>query len=150
MSNIQRILGITTEDFWKASKTLHNMEVLDMFENEVVKISDQILSTYLFYLVFFKEKLIDFSILINDNDLFPQYKQRLIDAINPILNTFNFDEIKKNMKPAVDDAWSVIQGRNENDFLQLINVFWFLKPTETLTYINDKISSIIKLIFFKK
>jgi hypothetical protein len=48
MSNIQRILGITTEDFWKASKTLHNMEVLDMFENEVVKISDQILSTYLF------------------------------------------------------------------------------------------------------
>jgi hypothetical protein len=69
MSNIQRILGITTEDFWKASKTLHNMEVLDMFENEVVKISDQILSTYLFYLVFFKEKLIDFSILINDNDL---------------------------------------------------------------------------------
>jgi hypothetical protein len=25
------------------------------------------------------------------------------------------------MKPAVDDAWSVIQGRNENDFLQLIN-----------------------------
>jgi hypothetical protein len=55
------------------------MEVLDMFENEVVKISDQILSTYLFYLVFFKKKLIDFSILINDNDLFPQYKQRLID-----------------------------------------------------------------------
>jgi hypothetical protein len=39
MSNIQRILGITTEDFWKASKTLHNMEVLDMFENEVVKTS---------------------------------------------------------------------------------------------------------------
>jgi hypothetical protein len=78
------------------------MEVLDMFENEVVKISDQILSTYHFYLVFFKEKLIDFSILINDNDLFPQYKRRLIDAINPILNTFNFDEIKKNMKPAVD------------------------------------------------
>jgi hypothetical protein len=51
------------------------------------------------------------------------------------------------MKPAVDDAWSVIQGRNENDFLQLINVFWFLKPTETLIYIQDKI---IKLIFFKK
>jgi hypothetical protein len=45
MSNIQRIFGITTEDFWKASKILHNMEVLDMFEKEVVKISDQILST---------------------------------------------------------------------------------------------------------
>ncbi|MCF6202947.1 MAG: hypothetical protein L3J59_04635 [Methylococcaceae bacterium] len=140
MSDIKRIFGISNEDFWEASKTLHAMEVLDMFENEVVKISDQVLSTYLFYLVFFKEKLIDFSILIND--LFPQYKQRLIDAINPILNTFNFDEIKKIMESAVNDAWDVIQGRNESDFLQLIDVFWFLKPTETLIYIQGKISSI--------
>jgi hypothetical protein len=60
----------------------------------------------------------------------------------PNIHTFNFDEIKIIMKPAVDDAWSVIQGRNENDFLQLINVFWFLKPTETLIYIQDKISNI--------
>ncbi len=140
MSDIKGIFGISIEDFWEASKTLHDMEVLDMFENEVVKISDQVLSTYLFYLVFFKEKLIDFSILIND--LFPQYKQRLIDAINPILNTFNFDEIKEIMESAVNDAWDVMQGRNESDFLQLIDVFWFLKPTETLIYIQDKISSI--------
>ena len=140
MSDIKGIFGISTDDFWEASKTLHDMEVLDMFENEVVKISDQVLSTYLFYLVFFKQKLIDFSILIND--LFPQYKQRLIDAINPILNTFNFDEIKKIMESAVNRLWDVIQERNESDFLQLIDVFWFLKPTETLIYIQDKISSI--------
>ena len=140
MSDIKGIFGISTDDFWEASKTLHDMEVLDMFENEVVKISDQVLSTYLFYLVFFKEKLIDFSILIND--LFPQYKHRLIDAINPILNTFNFDEIKKIMELAVNDAWDAMQRKNESDFLQLIDVFWFLKPTETLIYIQDKISSI--------
>jgi len=140
MSDIKRIFGISVEDFWEASKTLHDMEVLDMFENEVVKISDQVLSTYLFYLVFFKEKLIDFSILINY--LFPQYKQRLIDAINPILNTFNFNEIKKIMELAVNDAWDVIQKRNESDFLQLIDVFWFLKPTETLIFIQDKINNI--------
>lgn len=140
MSNIRGVFGISAEDFWEASKKLHDMEVLDMFENEVVKISDQVLSTYLFYLVFFKEKLIDFSILIND--LFPQYKQRLIDAMNPILNTFNFEEIKKFMESKVDNVWGVMQDSNEGDFLQLIDVFWFLKPTDTLIYIQDKISSI--------
>ncbi len=140
MSDIKGIFGISAEDFWEASKKLHDMEVLDMFENEVVKISDQVLSTYLFYLVFFKEKLIDISILIND--LFPQYKQRLIDAINPILNTFNFDEIKKIMESTVDNAWGEMQERNEGDFLQLIDVFWFLKPTDTLIYIQGKINSI--------
>jgi hypothetical protein len=74
--------------------------------------------------------------------LFPQYKQRLIDAINPILNTFNFDEIKIIMKSPVNDAWNKMQEKSESDFLQLIDVFWFLKPTETLTYINKEISSI--------
>lgn len=140
MLNIQNVFDIATDDFWEASKKLHDMEVLDMFENEVVKVSDQVLSTYLFYLVFFKEKLIDFSILLNE--LFPQYKQRLIDAINPILNTFNFDEIKKIMESEVEKIWDVMQGGNEGDFQQLIDVFWFLKPTETLIYIQDKITSI--------
>ncbi|WP_428604190.1 hypothetical protein [Sedimenticola sp.] len=139
-SNIENVFGISADNFWEESKKLHDMEVLDMFENEVVKVSDQVLSTYLFYLVFFKEKLIDFSTLINE--LFPKYKQRLIDAINPILNTFNFDEIKKVMEPDVDKAWSKMQGGDENNFLQLIDVFWFLKPTDTLIYIQDKISSI--------
>lgn len=140
MSNIKNVFGISADDFWEASKKLHDMEVLDMFENEVVKVSDQVLSTYLFYLVFFKEKLIDFSTLINE--LFPQYKQRLIDGINPILNTFNFDEIKKIMESEVDKIWGVMQGSNEANFLQLIDVFWFLKPTDTLIYIQDKINSI--------
>jgi energy-coupling factor transporter ATP-binding protein EcfA2 len=140
MSDINEIFGISVEDFWEVSKKLHGMEVLDMFENEVVKISDQVLATYLFYLVFFKEKYIDFSILIND--LFPQFKQRLIDALNPILNTFNFDETKKTMESSVDKAWAKIQAKDVSIFLQLIDVFWFLKPTETLIFIQNKIKSI--------
>jgi len=140
MSDIERVFEISNEDFWEASKKLHDMEVLDIFENEVVKISDQVLSTYLFYLVFFKEKWIDFSLLIKD--FFPQYKQRLIDAINPILNTFNVDDVKKIMESAIDGIWDVMREKDESDFLQLIDVFWFLKPTETLLFIQDKISNI--------
>jgi hypothetical protein len=140
MVNINSVFGVSTEDFWEASKKLHNMEILDMFENDVVKISDQVLSTYLFHLVFFKKKLVDFYILINN--LFPQYKERLFDAINPILNTFNFGEIKKTMKSSVDKVWEKTQKEDESIFLQLIDVFWFLKPTETLIFIKNKIKSI--------
>jgi hypothetical protein len=46
------------------------------------------------------------------------------------------------MESAVNDAWDVIQERDEGNFLQLIDVFWFLKPTETLIYIQDRINSI--------
>ena len=141
MLEIKEIFNISAENFWEASKKLHEMEVLDMFEDEVVKISDQVLSTYLFYLVFFKEKLIDFSSLIN-NKLFPRYKHRLIDAINPILDTFNFEEVKKIMESAVNKIWVKTQESNESDFQDLIDVFYFLKPTETLLYVKEKIDSI--------
>lgn len=140
MSDINKIFGISTEDFWEISKKLHDMEVLDMFENEVVKISDQVLATYLFYLVFFKEKLIDFSILITD--LFPQLKQRLVDAVNPILNTFDFNKTKEILTQSVDKVWEQLQVESENTFLQLIDVFWFLKPTEVLLFIQEKIKSL--------
>lgn len=140
MSDINKIFGIPAEDFWEMSKTLHDMEVLDMFENEVVKVSDQVLATYLFYLVYFKEKLIDFSILITE--LFPQFKQRLIDAVNPILNTFDFDKSKEILTHSVERVWGKLQTENENTFLQLIDVFWFLKPTETLLFIQEKIKSL--------
>lgn len=140
MSDIEGIFSMSAEDFWEAAKTLHDMEVLDMFENEVVKTSDQVLATYLFYLVFIKEKILDFSILIND--LFPQFKQRLVDAISPILNAFNFDETKKTMQSSVDKVWDHTQAKDINTFLQLIDVFWFLKPTETLIFIQDKIKSL--------
>lgn len=140
MLDIERIFGISAEDFWEALKKLHDMEVLDMFEDEVVKVSDQVLSTYIFYLVFFKEKLIDFPILINN--LFPRYKQRFIDALNPILSSFNSDEIKKVMVLAVDNVWDEMQEKNESDFLQFIDVFYFLKPTEALGYIKGKIDSV--------
>lgn len=142
MSLINEIFSIDAEYFWEASKKLHDIEILDMFENEVVKISDQVLSTYLFYLVFFKEKLIDFSILINN--LFPQYKQRLIDAINPVLNTFSYEEIKQDIESKVNNVWEVVRENSENNFLELVDVFWFLKPTDTLIYIKDKISNIKK------
>jgi len=137
MLDIERIFNITPEDFWESAKTLHDMEVLDMFENEVVKTSDQVLATYLFYLVFIKEKILVFSILIKD--LFPQFKQRLIDAINPILNTLDFDKTKKVFQLAIDEIWEYTQENNEANFLQLIDVFWFLKPTETLIYIQNKV-----------
>jgi hypothetical protein len=55
MSDIKEIFGISTDDFWEASKTLHDMEVLDMYENEVVKISDQVLST-IFFISYFLRK----------------------------------------------------------------------------------------------
>ena len=42
MQIIKNIFGISTEDFWRTARKLHNKEIfVAMHENEIVKIADQ-------------------------------------------------------------------------------------------------------------
>lgn len=135
MNAIEDAFEIPSETFWEVTRKLNDLELIDMHENEVVKISDQVLSTYLFYLAFFKENVLDFSILLDH--FFPKYSHRLVDSISPILNTFNKDEIEEAMRKDVDKAWESLKEIDENEsFLRLMEVFWFLKQTDTLLYIK--------------
>ena len=45
---VENSFGIQPEEFWELVDVLHKNEIVDLYEDEVVKISDQILSTYLF------------------------------------------------------------------------------------------------------
>ncbi len=139
MSSIGTAFDISPENIWDSARRLHELELIDMYENEIVKISDQVLATYLFYLAYFKEREINFSVILTN--FFPQYRQRLIDAINPILNILNAKAVIDEMRPHVDKFWKFLQEANrENDLLHLIDVFWFLDETHTLLYIQDQIT----------
>ena len=138
MKDIEEVFAITNDDFWQAAQELHRMELFDIYENEVVKISNQVLSTYIFYLVFFKEKILDFGLLVTH--FFPRFRQSLVEAINPVLNSFNAQAIMETMRPAVDHAWNFLRKEgSEYDFRQLIEVFWYLNETNTLNYVKEQI-----------
>lgn len=139
MEAIEREFEIPQNLFWKAVRQLNDLELLDMYENEVVKISDQVLATYLFYLAFFKEKLLNFSVLVNN--FFPRFQYRLVDVLKPVLNTFNGNHIIEVMRPHVDRVWERYKETgNEKNLMHLMEVFWFLKKTDILLYIRDCIS----------
>ena len=137
---IGQAFGVSFEAFWEAARRLHDLEVLDMYEDEVVRTSDQVLATYLFYLAFFKEQALDFSALLGH--FFPRLRDRLVDAISPVLNAFDSETIMEAMRPHVDRTWEAIKkAGNEQSLLHLMHVFWFLKQTDILLYIRDWIEN---------
>ncbi|MBH8574961.1 ATP-binding protein [Nostocaceae cyanobacterium CENA369] len=139
MRAIKTVFGIPQELFWKAVRQLHDLELLDMHENEVVRTSDQVLATYLFYLAFFKEQTLKFSVLIKN--FFPDFQYRLVDVLNPVLNTFDHKNIIEIMRPHVDQAWETYkEAGDETKLMHLMEVFWFLKKTDILLYVRDCIS----------
>jgi hypothetical protein len=143
MRVIKDAFGISVAEFWEATHRLHSLEVVDMYEDEVVRSSDQVLATYLFYLSFFKDRSIDFATLLEH--YFPRFWDRLVDSINPVLNAFETDLIIKTMSPSVNEAWEkMVDSGNQIGLLHLMEVFWFVKPTDTLLSIRNKIDVLEK------
>lgn len=141
MGAISDAFGIDPQEFWRAAQLLHKVEAVDMYEEEVVRVSDQVLSTYLFYLSVFQERKLDFATLLEC--FFPRYRHKVIDAINPVLSAFDRKLVREQLQSYVDRAWSVMQQREDaNDLWHLMDVFWFVKQTETLLYVRERIRSL--------
>lgn len=141
MGALSDTFGISPDAFWQAAQRLHELEVVDMYEEEIVKVSDQVLSTYLFFLSVFRNRVLDYSLLLEH--FFPRFRYQLIDSLNPVLVAFDADVVKEGLRPHVDRAWRRLQERGDDeDLLNLIDVFWFVKQTDALVYVEDKIRSL--------
>ena len=138
MRLIQNIFGITSKEFWSSAQALHGYEVIDIYEHEVVKFSDQVLATYIFYLCFFKNRVLDFGILIDN--FFPRQTNRIRDAIYPCLNTFDFTMLEAQMRDHIYKKWQELLNKEDAENLYaLIRLFWFLFQSDALIYIRDQI-----------
>lgn len=136
---LEKAFGISIIEMWKSVEELHRLEIVDLYENDVVKVSDQILSTYLFYKIVFVDKKIKIDIFLEH--FFPSYKGKFVDVLNPLLNTFDSNLIMEVLRDPVNKLW----GRcleNEHDIYATMNVFWFLKQTDMLIYFSNKIDSL--------
>ncbi|HWL08616.1 MAG TPA: hypothetical protein VNQ76_09435, partial [Planctomicrobium sp.] len=139
MQSIQAAFEIPTSTFWDAIHQLHLLEAVDLHEDEVVRVSDQVLATYLFYLAVFRERVLSFSSILTH--FFPKLTHRIIDVLNPILNLFDDQEIMIALIPHVDETWRRLEAlRDEEGLLQLMHLFWPLKETEILLYIREHIA----------
>jgi len=121
MSDVEEAFEISSEALWRAAQRLHDLEVFDMYEDEVVRVSDQVLATYLFYLAFFRERVLDFAALLDH--FFPRLRPRVIDAINSVLSAFDSESVMRAMRPQVDKAWqSKKEIGDEEGLLNLMDV----------------------------
>lgn len=135
MLEIQQAFGMSKEAFWDSASQLHRMELCDMYEKEIVKVSDQVLGTYLFHLAVFREGILSLDSIFQH--FFPKYSNRLRVTIIPVINAFDQVEIMKVMSPAVKRKFSSIEKEKEK--IEWLNSFWFLIPTDCLLWIANQI-----------
>jgi len=141
MALIEKEFGITANAFWDATMQLHDLELADVYENTVVKLNDQVLATYLFYLAFFKKRLLPFDVLLDR--LFLPFRNRLSDALNPVAQTFHREALREEIQAHVVRAWDAFAARGDNvALLEFIVMFAQVRPTDALLFVKKQLDEL--------
>ena len=66
-----------------------------------------------------------------------------MDALAPVLDAFDSQAIIVAMRPHVDKIWRSMEDAGDHDgLLNLMEVFWFVKSTDTLLYILGRVEEL--------
>ncbi len=140
-SKIEEAFGITKNELWDSFIELYENELVEFNDAErcdIVRISDQTLASYIFFQVFIKRKLLNFSQLIKY--FFKDNKGRIRDALRPILETYGYENIKTAIKPFVDEARKSIENDSIENKLDFYLEFSFCQENEILTFLGNVLS----------
>ena len=132
--------GMTEQRFKDSIYTLSQMEVVEIYKNQVVAISDQCLSNYMLYFTFFKERWIPFSEVLYVG--YKYFKQGVIRSINTLFNIFSDDSLCQYMADEIKVVWKRYEKENDQCFRDFVLTFHTVLPEEAFLIAADKIQKI--------
>jgi hypothetical protein len=142
IATIADVFNVDPERFWSAVEKLHDAEVVDLYENEIVKVADQVMSTFLFYRALFRDRALDPALLLHSS-IFPQYGSRVVDAINPVVDTFDAQLVADKLRAVLQRRLDQLDDAKDATTMQeLLRTFGGLLQTESLTFVRDQIALI--------
>ncbi len=137
--SLARISNISNECIKETCSKFHELEIVDIFEDLAVRFSDQNLSDYIIYYVFFREKLFPLDKLISET--FPSMQEKVVYHINTTLRLFYSDESINYLGDHIRSIW------NNNNFSSEIKYkfassFHALIENEVLLFLSKEIDSL--------
>ena len=131
---------IDWNELWTAIMELHNSEILDVYSNEIVKVSDQVLATYAFYKCFIDDK----SVVINYAEWIAVFIEKFSNRIRATLidvnNTFVYYHVRDLVLPHLNEV--IKQIKSDEELYAFYNLFWFYKGRDCLLYLKKWIENL--------
>lgn len=113
---------------------LYSLELVDWFKNKIIKISDQSFGNYILYYVLFEKKWVSVDALISIG--FPSFKNKIVYALNTLIEIFNSEECIKYIKDSINAVWDSVPESQNLDYLES---FYLINPDKALSIIKSHI-----------
>jgi hypothetical protein len=142
LNSVASSFSISGDELREAFDRLHSLDLVEL-NYEHIRIGEQNLSTYFFYIVFIKDKLLSFASLWNN--YFDQLEYRFKDTVFPMYQNFGKEVIIKEIKPALTSYWSTIKSDEEKAF-RFYYFTWEFLPDDCILYLEARINSLDTVI----
>lgn len=136
---------MTSSSFVNKIQLLSNYEVVEIMNDQVASISDQCLANYMIYYVFFKQKLIPFSLILEIG--YKHFHDGVIKSINTILNIYNNQETREYCRQEVLEVWKAFAKNGDSCYNSFILDFHTFNPEESFIFAEESINKIAPEIF---
>lgn len=140
-NKIEQVFKIDKITFWDVVIDLNYKEVLDMYESEYAKFSDQVFQNFIFYKVFFDSEILDYGLLLQNFSNEFGYNGLITDSLNPVLSNYDIDKIIGKLKKHFD-FWIKTNRNNYEIVLRILKLFWFVNEVFTLELIEKYVENL--------
>lgn len=136
------LLGMEPKAFWAHARELDHLELIDLLGDEGPGlIADESFGTFLVHHMLFSERL--FPLEQQLITFFDGYREKVVGAINAVMNIFHAEGDIAVLRTAVDAAFTYFEQAGDEGVLQdLHEVFHDLDPTRTLLFVDKLIRSL--------
>lgn len=138
--NLLKSSNLTKDTFVESIHKLARIEVVEIHKDRVAAISEQCLSNYLLYYIFFQRKEIPFSEVLYVGYKF--FKNGVIRSLNVLFNIFAKEEVRDYFSNEVKVVWERYEAEKAPEFDDFVVTFHTFRPEESFIIAQDKICKI--------
>jgi len=135
--------NIDWDQLWETLFELEKVELVDVFQNEVAKISDQVLATYVFYKTFIDESTAQINYSLWLLNFIEKYEKKINKTLIDLINTFGFLELRDRITTLILEVQKKLEGDIKNLY-KFLEIFWFYREVDSLLFVKSWIESLEK------
>ena len=148
ISQLLSIYGMSNDEFTNKIFELSKLEFVEIKLDYVATLSDQCLSNYMIYYVFFKKRIFSFSKMLEIG--YKNFHNSIIKAVSMVLNLFESQETIDYCENSIKEVWDNLKKENHQCYERYVQDFHLFRPEEGFIIAKEKIDNIVNKEFTAK
>ncbi len=129
-------IGIEQNELYNRISDLYSLEIVDIYLDRVVQISDQCLQDYFIYDGYVKSKFLPFKKIVKD--FFNIFRIKIVESINVLVNVYTSKKGNDFIKEELISLWNELEKENKID-VNFISAFSLLDSNRAIKWVENRI-----------